>query len=55
MDGQKINCTVESCEYNDCNSKMCELKQIEIQACKDCYTGSPREESMCGNYKCKCD
>lgn len=53
MNGQKINCTVESCEYNDCNNKICELKQIEVQACQNCQTGSPKEESMCGSYKSK--
>ena len=55
MNNQTINCTVESCEYNNYNNKMCELKQIEVKACQNCQTGSPEEESMCGSYKCKCD
>lgn len=55
MNNQKINCTVESCKFNDCFNKICELKQIEIMACPNCQTGSPNEESMCGSYKNKCD
>ena len=50
---QKINCTVESCKYNDCDKSLCELKQIEVQACPDCSTGKAQDESMCGSYECK--
>lgn len=50
---QKINCTVESCLYNDCNKNLCELKQIEVQACLNCSTGKPEDESMCGSYRCR--
>lgn len=52
---QKIRCTVESCEYNNCNDRMCELKQIEVQACPGCSDGTAEDESMCGSYKCKCE
>ena len=51
---QKIKCTVESCKYNNCDDRMCELKQIEVQACQGGSTGMPADESMCGSYKCKC-
>lgn len=27
---QTINCTVESCKYNDSEKQMCELKQIVV-------------------------
>jgi len=50
---QKINCTVESCKYNDCNQNLCELKQIEVQACSNCSNGTPEDESMCGSYRSK--
>ncbi len=52
---QKIKCTVESCEYNNCDHSVCELKQIEVQACPGCCNGTAKDESMCGNYKCKCE
>lgn len=50
---QKIKCTVSSCTYNDCDNALCELKQIEVQACPGCKNGKAKDESMCGNYKHK--
>lgn len=50
---QKINCTVCSCEYNDQNSKRCELHQINVEACKQCSNGLPEDESMCGSYRAR--
>lgn len=47
---QKINCTVESCKYNDYNRNICELNQIHVQACTNCSKGKPEDESMCGSY-----
>lgn len=47
---QKINCTVESCRYNDCDSEECTLKQIKVEPMKDCHTCTP-DESMCGSYE----
>lgn len=52
---QKIKCTVESCKFNDCDHNLCELKQIEVQACPGCSNGNPEDESMCGSYSCKCN
>ncbi len=52
---QKINCTVESCEFHNCKQNVCELNQIEVQACQNCSNGTPEDESMCGNYQCKCE
>ncbi len=48
---QKINCTVESCEYNNCQNNECTLKQIIVTPCQDCHTQQP-DESMCSSYKC---
>lgn len=50
---QKIKCTVESCKFNNCHNNLCELNQIEVQACPGCSTGSA-DESKCGSYRCKC-
>ncbi len=52
---QRINCTVESCKYHNYNHNVCQLQQIEVQACQNCSTGTPQDESMCGNYCCKCE
>ena len=41
---QKINCTVESCKYNNCNHNICELNQIKVQACPDCQDGRAQDE-----------
>ena len=35
---QKINCTVNSCKYNNCDSCECTLNQITV-------------EPMCGSYE----
>lgn len=48
---QKINCTVDSCKYNDDQKQECELDQIIVEPCDDCNTGDPEDESMCGSYK----
>ncbi len=50
MDKQKINCTVESCKFNNKNSKECVLKQITVTPVKDVYTELP-DESMCSSYE----
>ena len=50
---QTINCSVGSCEYNNCDNQMCELKEIVIEPCSNCKNGDPEDESMCGSYiKC---
>ena len=48
---QKINCTVESCEYNDTQTNKCELDQITVEPCSDYETGEPEDETLCGSYK----
>lgn len=50
MDKQKINCTVESCKFNDCKSKECILKQITVTPVKGVDTANP-DESMCSSYE----
>lgn len=52
---QKINCTVESCVFNNEKANECELNQIQVCACPNCSQGTPEDESMCGSYKCKCN
>ena len=47
---QKINCTVESCKYNNGKKKECELKQIIVTPVEGCETKQP-DESMCSSYK----
>lgn len=47
---QKINCTVESCRYNNCDEQSCTLKQITVEPIEDCQTCTP-DESMCGSYE----
>lgn len=49
MDNQKINCKVDSCKYNNCNSQECVLKQITVTPIQNCKTQKP-DESMCSSY-----
>lgn len=48
---QEINCTVESCKYNEVEKQKCSLQQIKVTPVKDCNTKNP-DESMCSSYKC---
>ena len=47
---QKINCTVESCKYNNFEKQECVLKQIVVSPIPDCDT-KHCDESMCSSYE----
>lgn len=47
---QKINCTVESCKYNDSENQNCILEQIVVTPIQNCDTKQP-DESMCSSYE----
>lgn len=47
---QKINCTVESCKYNNVDREECILKQIMVTPMQDCQTKNA-DESMCSSYE----
>lgn len=47
---QKINCTVETCKYNDTEHKECDLEAIIVTPVKNCNTAKP-DESQCSSYK----
>ena len=49
---QKINCTVESCIYQDDQNKRCTLQAIKVMPTQDCATRQA-DESMCGSYECR--
>lgn len=50
MEKQKINCTVESCKFNDGRSRECILKQITVTPVDGVDTANP-DESMCSSYE----
>ena len=52
-ENQKINCTVESCIYQNPEERRCTLNAIQVMPTQDCKTRQP-DESMCGSYRCKC-
>lgn len=47
---QHIGCDVNSCVYNE-NGSACSLQSITVQACQNCSSGNPQDESMCSNYR----
>lgn len=47
---QKINCTVESCVYQDGDTKRCTLQTINVMPTKGINTRNT-DESMCGSYE----
>jgi hypothetical protein len=49
-ENQKINCTVGSCTYNDCQSNMCTLKQIIVTPTENKHSSNP-DESLCSSYR----
>lgn len=48
---QKINCTVQSCIYNDNDEQKCVLEEITVEPCNEYTTGVAEDESMCGSYE----
>lgn len=48
---QSISCTVSKCEYNDKETKKCNLENILVTPCKNNNNNNPEDESMCANYK----
>lgn len=51
MEGnQKINCTVSSCKYNNCNQNLCELQSIKVSPVNQVNT-QQADESMCSSYE----
>lgn len=50
MEGnQKIECTVESCKYNNTQKNICNLPKIEIKPITNCNT-KKADESICASY-----
>lgn len=49
-ENQKINCTVESCVYQDSKKRRCTLQAINVMPTTDTITGET-DESMCGSYE----
>ena len=47
---QKINCTVESCRYNNYEKQECKSKQIVVSPIPNCDT-KKSDESMCSSYE----
>lgn len=48
---QTINCTVNSCKFNETEKSKCGLNSIEVEPCYDCSDGEAEDESMCGSYE----
>lgn len=46
---QKINCTVETCKYNNNEYKECDLESITVTPIKNCNTRNC-DESQCSSY-----
>ena len=49
---QKINCTVESCKYNNRPEQLCNLKSIMVTPKLNVNTANP-DESECSSYECQ--
>ena len=49
-ENQKINCTDESCVYQESENKRCKLQAINVMPTTDTITGET-DESMCGSYE----
>jgi len=49
-EGQKINCTVSSCKYNDKQENQCILQAIQVAPIEGRNT-KKQDESMCASYK----
>ena len=47
---QRINCTVQSCAYQDTNSKCCTLHAINVVPTPN-NNSMQSDESICGSYE----
>ncbi len=47
---QQINCTVESCKYQNSKESKCTLSAINVAPTENNKTTKP-DESMCASYK----
>ena len=47
---QKINCTVQSCKYNNGREQLCQLNAIMVTPKQNVNTGNP-DESECSSYE----
>lgn len=45
---QKIKCDVDSCKYNDCSEKRCQLNEIKI-SCD--YRADCKDETICDSFE----
>lgn len=48
---QRINCSVNSCTFNNKQQQICQLEEIKIAPCPGCKNGRAEDESMCGSYE----
>ena len=48
---QKIGCTVESCEFNDCDCNACTLNEIKVVS--ECKNAEEKSDTVCDSYKSK--
>lgn len=49
-ENKHIKCTVEDCEYNNCDCNYCTLDEIKVCHCN---LNDDKESTMCDSYKCK--
>lgn len=49
-EGQKINCTVENCKYNNIATRECALKAIVVEPGSKDFVESFEDQSMCGSF-----
>ena len=48
-----VRCNVNSCAYHCGDQSYCSLNAIQVDACENCGSGCPADESMCASYKRK--
>lgn len=48
--GQKINCTVNTCQYNNTEKGKCTLEAIEVKPVQNKESKNP-DDSMCASYQ----
>ena len=46
---QKINCDVETCDYQDNEENICTLEEIKVGSC--CDDPSHKDETACKSFK----
>ena len=46
---QKIKCSVDTCKFNDCDNKICQLQEIKVGC--GCENPNCKDDTVCNSFE----